>query len=90
MSIEGGTSAPVMVAMKSSRGGCMKKTHSLTSRSFHAPQPTMGHHCRSRPPAPTVGDADSKTARQTTQPASSADPYTPERQPAQLKNAKVE
>src|SRR5215469_18092023 len=24
-----------MVAMKSSRGGCMKKTHALTRRSFH-------------------------------------------------------
>jgi hypothetical protein len=40
--------------------------------------------------ADSQGTHDSKTARQTTQPASSADPYIPERQPARLKNAKVE
>jgi len=41
-----------MVAMKSSRGGCMKKTHSLTRRSCHPSSlrcAVMADHAVSQP-----------------------------------------
>jgi hypothetical protein len=75
-----------MVAMKSSRGGCMKKTHSLTDRSFHPGSPRRALTVQIESAhTDRWATTDSETDKQAAQPTSSAGSYS-----AYRKTAKVE